>query len=136
MRFERQRQHKRRSGADHAFDVHVAAKQPRQAARDRQPETGAGRDSAGRPGLLEGLEDALAIALSDADAGILHGDPPGTTLGIERELREGTLAFVPLVDPELKPSHLTIISSALRPQAPSTNLMIEALRAAAAKLLT
>jgi hypothetical protein len=50
-------------------------------------------------------------------------------------LREGTLAFVPLIDPELKPSHLTVIISGLRPQAPSVSLMAEALRAAAAKLL-
>ncbi len=58
-----------------------------------------------------------------------------TTLGLERELREGTVAFVPLVDPKLEPSHLTIVTSALRPQSAAAIMMAEALRASAAKLL-
>jgi hypothetical protein len=40
-----------------------------------------------------------------------------------------------LVDPKLEPSHLTIITSALRPQSAAAIMMAEALRASAAKLL-
>lgn len=83
-----------------------------------------------QPAIVSASRD-FTIALAQFGVGAAFQ----TTLGIERELREGTLAFVPLVDPHLKPSHLTVILSALRPQAPGTSLMVEALRAGAAKLL-
>jgi len=83
-----------------------------------------------QPAIVSSNRDFI-VALAQFGSGIAFQ----TTLGIERELREGTLAFVPMVDPHLKPSHLTIIMSALRPQAPSVSLMAEALRAGAAKLL-
>jgi DNA-binding transcriptional LysR family regulator len=73
----------------------------------------------------------FGIALAKLGAGAAFQ----TTLGLERELREGTLAFVPLVDPKLEPSNLTIITSALRPQSAAAIMMAEAFRASAAKLL-
>ncbi|MFL6795843.1 MAG: LysR family transcriptional regulator [Xanthobacteraceae bacterium] len=73
----------------------------------------------------------FAIALAKLGAGAAFQN----TLGLERELREGSLAFLPLVDPKLEPQDLTIIMSALRPQSAAAMMMGEALRASAAKLL-
>jgi DNA-binding transcriptional LysR family regulator len=73
----------------------------------------------------------FGIALAKLGAGAAFQ----TVLGLEQELREGSLVFVPLVDPKLEPSHLTVITSALRPQSAAAVMMAEALRASAAKLL-
>ena len=83
-----------------------------------------------QPAIVSSNRD-FTIGLAQFGAGVAFQ----TTLGIERELREGTLSFVPLVDPHLKPSHLAIITSGLRPQAPAVSLMAEALRTGAAELL-
>jgi DNA-binding transcriptional LysR family regulator len=83
-----------------------------------------------QPAIVSANRD-FTISLAQLGAGVAFQ----TTLGIERELAEGSLSFVPLVDPDLKPSHLTVITSALRPQTPSVSLMAEAMRAAAAALL-
>jgi DNA-binding transcriptional LysR family regulator len=73
----------------------------------------------------------FGIALAKLGAGAAFQ----TVLGLEQELREGSLVFVPLVDPKLEPSHLAVITSALRPQSAAAVMMAEALRASAAKLL-
>jgi DNA-binding transcriptional LysR family regulator len=73
----------------------------------------------------------FGIALAKLGAGAAFQ----TVLGLEQELREGSLVFVPLVDPKLEPSHLAVITSALRPQSAAAVMMAEALRANAAKLL-
>jgi DNA-binding transcriptional LysR family regulator len=73
----------------------------------------------------------FAIALAKLGVGAAFQ----TTLGLEKELGEGSIAFVPLVDPKLEPSNLTVITSALRPQSAAVMMMAEALRASAAALL-
>ena len=55
-----------------ALDVDLAAEEPGDLPRDREPETGAAVLAAGGPvRLLEGLEDDLLLVLGDADAGVL-----------------------------------------------------------------
>jgi DNA-binding transcriptional LysR family regulator len=83
-----------------------------------------------QPAVVSANRD-FTVALAQFGAGIAFQ----TTIGIERELRDGTLVFVPLVDKQLKPSQLTVVVSALRPHSPGVNLIAEALRAGAAQLL-
>ena len=58
-----------------------------------------------------------------------------TPLGIERELREGSLAFVPMIEPGLKAQQLTVLVSAKRQPSPAASLAAEAIRAGVAELL-
>ena len=58
-----------------------------------------------------------------------------TPVGISRELREGSLVFVPLMEPGLKPHQLTVMVSALRPPSLIASIMTEAARAGVADLL-
>jgi molybdate transport repressor ModE-like protein len=58
-----------------------------------------------------------------------------TPLGIERELRESSLVFVPVLEPGLKPQQLTVLVSARRQLSPPASLAAEAIRAGVAQLL-
>ncbi len=90
------------------------------------------RDSAleAHPVVTSSNRDFI-VSLAELGAGVAFQ----TTLGIERELRSGSVVFVPLLDPGFKPPQLTIIVPTLRPQSPSASVMAEAIRAGMAALL-
>ena len=72
---EGQEQREGRALAGHALHRQRAAEQPRELARDGEPEAGAAVAAAGRAvGLLEGLEDQRQLVRRDADAGVEHGE--------------------------------------------------------------
>jgi DNA-binding transcriptional LysR family regulator len=83
-----------------------------------------------QPAVISANRDFI-VSLAKFGVGIAFQ----TTLGIEDELRTGALAFVPLVDPDIKPPMLTVVVPALRPQSPSASLTAEAIRAEVASLL-
>lgn len=90
------------------------------------------RDSAleVQPAVTSSNRDFI-IGLAQFGAGIAFQ----TTLGVEKELRSGTLVFVPLLDPGFKPPQLTVVVPTLRPQSQSASLMAEAIRGGVASLL-
>jgi DNA-binding transcriptional LysR family regulator len=86
------------------------------------------------------LELAPAITTSYPDfivAATRHGAGVAfqTPVGIERELRDGTLVFVPLVDRRLRPPLLSVLISNRRPPSFAASLVAEAVRAGVAELL-
>jgi DNA-binding transcriptional LysR family regulator len=86
------------------------------------------------------LELAPAITTSYPDfivAATRHGAGVAfqTPVGIERELRDGTLIFVPLVDRRLRPPLLSVLISNRRPPSFAASLVAEAVRAGVAELL-
>jgi DNA-binding transcriptional LysR family regulator len=86
------------------------------------------------------LEFAPAITTSYPDfivAATRHGAGIAfqTPVGIERELRDGTLVFVPLVDRRLKAPLLSVLISSRRPPSFAASLVAEAVRAGVAELL-
>ncbi len=58
-----------------------------------------------------------------------------TPVGIERELQEGSLVFVPLIDRRLKTLELTVSVASRRPLPTIPSIVAEAARAAVAELL-
>lgn len=76
-------------------------------------------------------EPTFIVSLVRYGAGIAFGTP----LGIEREMKEGTLVFVPLQDKHLKPPALTVAVAADRSLSPVANVVTEMLRKNAAALL-
>lgn len=58
-----------------------------------------------------------------------------TPVGIQRELQERSLLFVPLFEPGLKPHQLTVMISAYRPPSLIASILLESARSAAADLL-
>lgn len=59
----------------------------------------------------------------------------GTPVGVERELNEGSLVFVPLLDRNLKPPALTVTVAADRALSPLASVVVERFRNDAAALL-
>jgi DNA-binding transcriptional LysR family regulator len=59
----------------------------------------------------------------------------GTPVGVERELNEGCLVFVPLLDRNLKPPALTVTVAADRALSPLASVVVERFRNDAAALL-
>jgi DNA-binding transcriptional LysR family regulator len=76
-------------------------------------------------------EPTFIVSLVRYRAGIAFGTP----VGVERELAEGSLAFVPLQDRHLKPPALTVTVAADRALAPVANVVVERFRHGAASLL-
>jgi DNA-binding transcriptional LysR family regulator len=76
-------------------------------------------------------EPTFIVSLVRYGAGIAFGTP----VGIERELAEGSVAFVPLQDRNLKPPSLTVTVSADRTLPPVANVVVERVRNDAADLL-
>jgi DNA-binding transcriptional LysR family regulator len=70
-------------------------------------------------------------AIARLGAGIAFQTP----VGLERELNEGSLRFVPLVEPGLEPPKLTVSVSAARQPGVAAATAAEAIRAAVAALL-
>jgi DNA-binding transcriptional LysR family regulator len=86
------------------------------------------------------LELAPAITTSYPDfivAATRHGAGIAfqTPVGIERELRDGSLVFVPLIDRRLKPPLLSVLISNRRPPSFAASMVAEAMRAGVAELL-
>ena len=77
------------------------------------------------------LNRDFMVGMAQRDFGIAFQTP----LGIERELREGSLVFVPVLEPGLKPQQLTVLVSARRQLSPAASLAAEAIRAGVAELL-
>ena len=73
----------------------------------------------------------FVLGMAKAGAGVSFQTP----VGIRRELREGSLVFIPLMEPGLKPHQLTVMVSALRPPSLIASVMTEAARAGVAELL-
>jgi DNA-binding transcriptional LysR family regulator len=71
------------------------------------------------------------IGMAQRGAGITFQTP----LGIERELRDGSLVFVPMIEPSLKPQQLAVLVSGRHPPSPMASLAAEAIRAGVAELL-
>jgi DNA-binding transcriptional LysR family regulator len=76
-------------------------------------------------------EPTFIVSLVRYGAGIAFGTP----VGVERELKEGILAFVPLQDRQLKPPALTVTVSADRFLSPVASVVVERFRNDAAALL-
>jgi DNA-binding transcriptional LysR family regulator len=70
-------------------------------------------------------------ALARLGAGIAFQTP----VGLERELKDGSLTFIPLVEPGLEPPQLTVSVSTSRPPGVAAANAAEAIRAAVAALL-
>ena len=77
------------------------------------------------------LNRDFIIAMAQRGAGIAFQTP----LGIERELQDGSLVFVPVIEPGLKPQLLSVLVSARRQLSPTASLAAEAIRAGVAELL-
>jgi DNA-binding transcriptional LysR family regulator len=58
-----------------------------------------------------------------------------TPVGVERELHDSTLVFVPLVDRRLKPPLLSVLIATRRQLTTAGSVVAEAARAALARLL-
>jgi DNA-binding transcriptional LysR family regulator len=76
-------------------------------------------------------EPTFIVSLVRYGAGVAFGTP----VGVERELREGNLVFVPLQDSHLKPPALTVSVAADRAISPLASVVVERLRHDAAELL-
>jgi DNA-binding transcriptional LysR family regulator len=76
-------------------------------------------------------EPTFIVSLVRYKAGIAFGTP----IGVERELNEGVLVFVPLQDRRLKPPALTVIVAADRPLSSLASVVVERFRSDAAALL-
>lgn len=76
-------------------------------------------------------EPTFIVSLVRYGGGIAFGTP----VGVERELAEGSLAFVPLLDQHLKPPALTVTVSSDRTLAPAADIVVERFRRDAAGLL-
>ena len=76
-------------------------------------------------------EPTFIVSLVRYGAGIAFGTP----VGAERELAEGSLAFVPLLDRHLKPPALTVTVAADRALTPVASVVVERFRHDAAGLL-
>ncbi len=81
--------------------------------------------------LIRTSDQNLVLSLAQAGVGVAFQTP----IGIERELRDGSLVFVPLSDPGLKPRQLSVIISAVRRPSLIATLLAEAARVGAAELL-
>ena len=77
------------------------------------------------------LNRDFMIGMAQRGSGIAFQTP----LGIERELKDGSLVFVPVIEPGLKPQQLTVLVSARRQPSPTASLAAEAIRAGVAELL-
>ena len=77
------------------------------------------------------LNRDFMIGMAQRGSGIVFQTP----LGIERELQDGSLVFVPMIEPGLKPQQLTVLVSARRQLSPTASLAAEAIRAGVAELL-
>ena len=73
----------------------------------------------------------FVLGLFKAGAGVSFQTP----VGIRRELREGSLIFIPFMEPGIKPHQLTVLVNAQRPPSLIASLMAEATRAGVADLL-
>lgn len=73
----------------------------------------------------------FVLELVKAGAGVSFQTP----VGVRRELREGTLVFVPLMEPGLKPHQLTVMIPTNRPPSLVASAIVEATRAGVADLL-
>lgn len=73
----------------------------------------------------------FVLGLAKAGAGVSFQTP----VGVRRELSEGSLVFIPLMEPGLKPHQLTVMVPAQRPPTLIASLMTEATRAGVADLL-
>lgn len=71
------------------------------------------------------------VGIAQYGAGIAFQTP----VGIERQLRDGSLVFVPLMESALKPPGLTVTVVTHRPPSPTASTFAEVLRAAVAELL-
>jgi DNA-binding transcriptional LysR family regulator len=76
-------------------------------------------------------EPTFIVALARYGAGIAFGTP----VGVERELRERSLIFIPLRDRKVKPPELTVAVAAGRALSPLGSIAAEMFRADAAELL-
>jgi DNA-binding transcriptional LysR family regulator len=76
-------------------------------------------------------EPTFIVSLVRYRAGIAFGTP----IGVERELAEGSLSFVPLLDRYLKPPALTVTVATDRTLTPVANVVVERFRHHAAGLL-
>jgi DNA-binding transcriptional LysR family regulator len=76
-------------------------------------------------------EPTFIVSLVRYGAGVAFGTP----VGVERELREGNLVFVPLQDSHLKPPALTVSVVADRALSPLASVVVERLGRDAAQLL-
>jgi DNA-binding transcriptional LysR family regulator len=89
------------------------------------------RSSLSAEPVVTTLSRDFMIAMAQRGSGIAFQTP----LGIERELQEGSLVFVPVLEPGLKPQQLTVLVSARRQLSPTASLAAEAIRAGVADLL-
>jgi DNA-binding transcriptional LysR family regulator len=76
-------------------------------------------------------EPTFIVSLVRYGAGIAFGTP----VGVERELKEGSLVFIPLQDRHLKPPALTVSVTADRALSPLASVVVERFRNDAALLL-
>jgi DNA-binding transcriptional LysR family regulator len=76
-------------------------------------------------------EPTFIVSLVRYGAGIAFGTP----IGVERELNERSLIFIPLWDRNLKPPELTVAVAAGRVLSPLASIVTETFRDEAAKLL-
>jgi DNA-binding transcriptional LysR family regulator len=76
-------------------------------------------------------EPTFIVSLVRYGAGIAFGTP----VGVERELKERSLIFVPLRDRNLKPPELTVAVAADRALSPLASIVTETFRHEAAQLL-
>jgi DNA-binding transcriptional LysR family regulator len=90
-----------------------------------------GRSALSAEPVVTTLNRDFMIGMAQRGAGIAFQTP----LGIERELQEGSLVFVPVIEPEMKPQQLTVLVSARRPPSPTASLAAELIRAGVAELL-
>ena len=89
------------------------------------------RSSLSAEPVVTTLNRDFMIGMAQRGSGIAFQTP----LGIERELKEGSLVFVPVLEPGLKPQHLTVLVSARRQPTPTASFAVEAIRAGVAELL-
>jgi DNA-binding transcriptional LysR family regulator len=71
------------------------------------------------------------VGIAQYGAGIAFQTP----VGIERELKDGSLVFIPLMEPTLKPPNLVVSVADNRPPSLTASVFAEAVRAAVAELL-
>jgi DNA-binding transcriptional LysR family regulator len=81
--------------------------------------------------VITTLSRDFMIAMAQRGSGIAFQTP----LGIERELKEGSLLFVPMIEPGLKAQQLTVLVPSKRQPSPTASLAAEAIRAGVAELL-
>jgi len=82
------------------------------------------------PAITASYPDFI-VSLARMGAGIAFQTP----IGIERELREGSLKFVPLVEKRLRAPTLSVLVGGGRPISLAADLLAEAIRGSVAELL-